>query len=99
MKTVTVSRRCFWIVSILSALILSGPAKRLLPLYRDPELRSAVQRSMNDVAEARGWLVSDLTILCEFKSSRWGVLHTDHVRLETPSEYVELDSSLPRCEG
>ncbi len=97
MKTAAVSRRAFWIVSILCMLALSGPAKELLPLYRNAALRDAVQRSLQAVADERGWLLSDLMIVCERKSLRWSVLHTDHVRSEASPEYVELDSSLPPC--
>lgn len=53
----------FWGVCMGIASVLLSYVIPLLPLYTNPTVRSQVQTSMRIVADAHGWLVSDMQLL------------------------------------
>ncbi len=94
------SRRVFWTISVLLAIVLGDQAWNLSPLYLDPAMRCSVQHAVQSVADERGWLLSDLSF--GFVPEKLGslvVTHHDHLRFAVPSDVVMVPlSSFPLAE-
>lgn len=73
----------FWIICTIIACILLLRAVPLLPLYTDAAIRSHVQTTIRTVADANGWLVSDVHIL-RIGTSQMDIAHQPHRKGRDP---------------
>lgn len=71
----------------------------LMPLYADRSLQTSVRRTLTEVSNREGWLVSDIEVK-KVTAISITVLHTLHRRQADPPECVRIfltDSSLHPC--
>jgi hypothetical protein len=78
MKRKVVTLWPFWMLTMVCGLILGIHAWRLLPLL-DAKTRADVRAAVEFVAEERGWLISDISII-SLANESIKLLHTPHVR-------------------
>lgn len=81
----------FWVAAIATFIFLM---MRLLPLLslRDAAVRAALRTSLQDAADRRGWLLSDITIL-KVTPTTASIIHQEHRRNSSEPEECTLTYS------
>lgn len=86
-------KRLFLLAVFVLGVVFAVRAWSLRPLFLDASLREGVQRQIRDVAQSKGWLVSDVRIDAVGRDGTMRITHRRHGRGDDPQECWILPST------